>query len=665
MLIDILIFFSLIYLINQTHMKVKKYCQLLLYFFLLSSFCFSQSSPEIDSLLSTVNSIKNDTQKVSIFNHVTQLYCAIDFDKALYYNQKALHLATKANLPRKLAEAYNIQGIIFLNQGKIKEADTSLNKAIELHKKNHNTKGIASGYGNLGAMYYMIGSYNKSLSYNLKCLKLNEEMKDKNGVAITLLNIANIYFIQKNYAEAKKYYNGSRLAQKELNHLHDELSALNNIAIVLIAEEKPDEALLYLDTIKKAIDGKGDDFLLENAYIMSGKGICYKLKGEYSKAHEYMNTAKELYKKLNNSYKEIEITGIISALYIKEGDYKKALESSFDYLNKAKSVDAKQHEMDAYQFIYESYSGLNDHENALKYHKRFIAQKDSVLNNENLKNLSELETKYETEKKESENKLLMQTNLIQQLRISRSNYFIVVILTALAFVILIALLFIRQSKLNSQQRTMLLEQRLLRSQMNPHFIFNSLIAIESYIYKNEPKEAGRYLSGFAKLMRMILENSREEYISLSKEIKTLEYYLELQKNRFDNSFDYVIELPPGFDPDSIAIPPMLAQPFIENSIEHGLKNNDKKGKITIRFSLKNDQLIFEVIDNGIGLERSMAESTINKTHRSMATTITMERLSVLNKRKRKKIKLNIDEIKDSLNAVLGTQVSFAIPFKAI
>jgi tetratricopeptide (TPR) repeat protein len=646
--------------------KKKKFFHLFFFFYFLSAICLSQKN-EIDSLIRLSYSSHNDTQRVIAFNKISQLYCTIDLNKALSYNNQAIILAQKTGLPRKLAEAYNIKGIIYLNQSRIREADTALKAAIALHIKNGNSKGIASGYGNLGAMYYMIGSYNKSLEYHLKCLRLNEEMKDKNGIAITLLNIANIYFIQKNYSEAIEFYNRSRTIQKELGNLHDELSALNNIALVLIEDHKPQEALIYLDTLSMMIKGKEDENVLEYAYALGGYGISYKLLGKYRLAEDYLKHAQQLYIKLNNTFKLIEIKGMLSSLYIQEGNFKKALEYSKDYLEKAKGVEARQHEMDAYEFIYKSYEGLHDYENAFEYFKKHTVLKDSILNNENLKNLNELETRYETEKKESENKLLLQQNQIQQLQIGRSTYVIWGTMIALLSVIIIALLFIRQNRLNEKQKTLQLEQKLLRSQMNPHFIFNSLIAIESYIYKNEPREAGRYLSGFAKLMRLILENSREEYISLSKEIKTLEHYLELQKNRFDNSFDYSIEIPENMDTESIAIPPMLAQPFIENSIEHGLKNTDKKGNIHVRFNMEGEQLVFEVQDNGIGLERSMAIKDQNKIHRSMATTITMERLSALNKRKRKskKIRLIIDDIKDSFNNVLGTKVSFAIPFKEI
>jgi LytS/YehU family sensor histidine kinase len=254
---------------------------------------------------------------------------------------------------------------------------------------------------------------------------------------------------------------------------------------------------------------------------------------------------------------------------------------------------------------------------------------------------------------------------VKDLQLSRSRYMMGGLSVLLILSFLVGFLFVRQNKLKSQQRSMQLEQKLLRSQMNPHFIFNSLTAIESFIYTNEPKEAGRYLSGFARLMRLILENSREEFISLEKEIKTLQYYLDLQKLRFDDKFDYKIILEDGLEADSIAIPPMLAQPFIENSIEHGIKNMELKGAIEILFKKENNEIHFEVKDNGIGMERSFAIKEDKKSHQSLATKITRERLSILNRSKQGKIKLLIEEMKDAFNNVVGTQVSFNIPLREI
>lgn len=643
----------------------KKIYSTLFILCLFSSFCFSQNGRTVDSLLNIFRSTSNDTQKVEVYNRLSQTYCSIDFNKALYYNELGINLAKKINHPHKLADAYNIQGIIFLNLGKTKEADSSLTKAIELHINNGNKKGIASGYGNLGAMYFMIGNYGKSLENQLKCLKINEDLNDKNGIAITLMNIANIHFIQKNFSEANKYYNDCRLINKQLGNLHGELSAINNIGTILIEQRKPDEAITYYNYIKKITEEKQDEYNTEYAFAINGLGNSYRLKGEYDKAHFYLGKAFELYGKQNNTFRLLEVAGNISALYLKEKNYTKSIEYCKTYLEKAKAMDANQHERDACEFLYESYSGIKDYENALIYHKKFMLLKDTILNKENMKNMSELETKYETEKKENQNKTLINENQIQSMQISNNRIYVFALLALLFIVLSFAVQINRQNKLKAQQRSLMLEHKLLRSQMNPHFIFNSLIAIESYIYKNEPKEAGKYLSGFARLMRLILENSREEFIPLSKEIKTLEYYLQLQKNRFDDMFDYTIELSENIDPDAIAIPPMLAQPFIENSIEHGLKNIDKKGEINIRFSLNNNQLIFEVKDNGIGIEKSMADNEQKKHHHSLATTITMERLTILNKRKRNKISFHIDELKNPEGHVLGTRVSFAIPYQEI
>jgi sensor histidine kinase YesM len=208
---------------------------------------------------------------------------------------------------------------------------------------------------------------------------------------------------------------------------------------------------------------------------------------------------------------------------------------------------------------------------------------------------------------------------------------------------------------------MQLEQQLLRSQMNPHFIFNSLIAIESFIYRNEPKEAGKYLSGFARLMRLILENSREEFVPLEREVQTLEHYLRLQKLRYDDAFDYAIHVEENIDSSIIEIPPMLAQPFIENAIEHGLKGLDKKGHIRINFFLKNDDLVFEVLDNGVGFEKTKTLQGKGNGHRSLAIAITQDRLKNLNKKNRN-IKVMMEDIKDSANVVTGAKVTFVVPY---
>ncbi len=178
-----------------------------------------------------------------------------------------------------------------------------------------------------------------------------------------------------------------------------------------------------------------------------------------------------------------------------------------------------------------------------------------------------------------------------------------------------------------------LERRLLRSQMDPHFIFNALGNIQSMILQQDTIPAVSYLNKFAKLTRQILEQSRKETISLEEEIGTLKNYIELQQLRLNNSFDYEIICDESVEYD-ILIPPLLLQPFIENAVEHGLKpkSKDEKGILEIHFTQQTDQknLICTIKDNGIGLAASR-KLKINKNHQSLSTTITDERLAKMQK----------------------------------
>jgi signal transduction histidine kinase len=238
-----------------------------------------------------------------------------------------------------------------------------------------------------------------------------------------------------------------------------------------------------------------------------------------------------------------------------------------------------------------------------------------------------------------------------------------------------------------QDKTML-EQRLLRAQMNPHFLFNTLSTIQGYMLENDTARANQYLSRFSRLMRNILDNTSRESVLLEQEISTIGNYLELQKIRYQGRFDYQITVDENIDPESTFIPPMLAQPFIENAIEHGIKHSPDKGEITVAFSTfpyskssnrpiaqssnrqtaqsSNRPIILEVTDNGVGrAESARIESPRSKDHRPMATAITRERLRVLSRRAprrlRQHIGLEIEDLADSQGNPSGTRVRLVVP----
>jgi sensor histidine kinase YesM len=224
---------------------------------------------------------------------------------------------------------------------------------------------------------------------------------------------------------------------------------------------------------------------------------------------------------------------------------------------------------------------------------------------------------------------------------------------------IIAFLYYKYNTSKIKNEKLELERKLLQSQMNPHFLFNALSAIQRYMFQNNPKEAGKYLSKFASFMRSILEYSRQEQISLSEELKVLENYLQLQSMRFEHSFTYSFQIHSSIDKDKTMIPPMLLQPFIENSIEHGFKGKEEIGEISINIDVVENWLQFEVIDNGVGLEQS--KSLHNEDHESLGTTITKERVIKLNKKKKAYHSILIENYKRLNETISGTRVKFYIP----
>jgi LytS/YehU family sensor histidine kinase len=210
-----------------------------------------------------------------------------------------------------------------------------------------------------------------------------------------------------------------------------------------------------------------------------------------------------------------------------------------------------------------------------------------------------------------------------------------------------------------------LEQRLLRAQMNPHFIFNSLCAVQDFILAGKPQKANTFLTKIARLMRNILENSREEFIPLEKEIETVKLYLDLQQLRFETGFNYDIMLDEAIDPENLSIPPMLTQPCVENSIEHGLLPMKEKGQLKITFSFRNDLMMLEVIDNGIGRKDAAARASEKKNKKSVSTHVTKERLENFRKTlHQKSISYEIIDLYDNDRSA-GTKVVMMLPYKKI
>jgi len=203
----------------------------------------------------------------------------------------------------------------------------------------------------------------------------------------------------------------------------------------------------------------------------------------------------------------------------------------------------------------------------------------------------------------------------------------------------------------------------IRAQMNPHFIFNCINSIQRYVLTNDRTTAYNYLTKFSKLIRLVLNNSEEENISLKDELEMVSLYIQLEQLRFEDSFIFELIVSNDLDTDSYLIPPMMLQPYIENSIWHGimLLNNSRKGKISIFVSENNDMLVIEIIDNGVGREEAMKHSS--KTHKSKANKLNERRIDIINAINHSingSIKIT-DVLNDKDQSVSGTKVTLLIP----
>ena len=250
---------------------------------------------------------------------------------------------------------------------------------------------------------------------------------------------------------------------------------------------------------------------------------------------------------------------------------------------------------------------------------------------------------------------------------------IFIVLFFVAFLVVLALVFLfvvftsrknklvkenLESALSNQKKQHELELQALRAQMNPHFVHNSLNAIQYYIQQNDVETSENYLAKFSKLMRQFFEFSRKQYIRISEEISLLENYLQIEKLRFEEDLDYKIIVDPDLDPDDFNIPTMMIQPLVENSINHGLFNKKGHGTVTIYFNFLSETS-FEVlvIDDGIGITQSKKiNQRILKENESHSSAVLMERLHFLNHSSNWKVEYKIED-RSITEKIAGTRVS--------
>jgi sensor histidine kinase YesM len=217
----------------------------------------------------------------------------------------------------------------------------------------------------------------------------------------------------------------------------------------------------------------------------------------------------------------------------------------------------------------------------------------------------------------------------------------------------------RQRALKAQTSELITRQKLLRAQINPHFFFNALTTIQSHLHRERDIEASsEYLVGFSKLMRNTLEFSIEELISLEEEIDMVSAYMLLQEVRNNYKFETRITVSEEIEPDQVMLPPMLTQPFLENAVEHAFKNRQSKGLVAINYMVDSGHLVITIDDNGEGISSNGEQ---NKQHKSRATEITEERISLLMKTLKRDVSFSVENKMNGGGEISGVRVKFRLP----
>lgn len=628
-----------------------------------------------------------------------------NYPESLKYFERSMDFHKQINDQNGIASIYTAYGITYASQNQYDQAINNYEKASEIYTKIKNERELITTLVNSANAFSESGRYDKAISNYQKALSLSVERKDTAGVISVHSNMAVVYQAQGNYPMALENFNKSLLYKTGLKDTLGMAIMQYNIGDTYHLLEKTDKALEYFQESLNLAQKTENKNLL--ASITGSLGKIFAQKSEYEKALIHfrisMETSKqignvkqtavclvymgEVYASLNrltlareNFELAIEIAeeaGLLNIkanglmglaeTYLNEKEYTKALpysELAYQIANDLELMEAQKNTAHQLSEIYEN---TDQYKKALHYHQEFKSLNDSLFNKENIERIAQLEYEYKYKQAlDSANirelkltKTVLDTS--QDLAKTRQNYLWAIIAVLLISIVLGALIFIEKLKNEkSKTKNVIVEQKLLRSQMTPHFIFNSLSVLQGMILNKEESKSVNYLSKFSKLLRIILENSRDKMVLLSKEIAAVENYLALH-NLEDNLFDYAIQLQEQLDPKSIYIPPMLIQPFVENAIEHAFVGQKEDRKIDISLSFDRDQLTCTISDNGVGINSQITNPTHSK--KSLATTITSERLKILSKDFKMTGEVKIED-RTKYNEK-GTKVTLLIPYKPI
>ena len=518
-----------------------------------------------------------------------------------------------------------------LKLGKAYEFNNNYQESISIYKKLDKKElsnwQLALLYESLGDVYRKTKEFEKSIS----SYKLGLDIANKHLITpkVTDLNskIAQVYDESGSYNKAEVYFENSLNLATQENKKRAVEEKIKVADFRNANRDYDDEIKLREETILDLKEIETDSVISNESDFTPQKqnykiGNAYYLQKSYDKAIPYLEKSIEEADKREDLTVEKDAKRKLSEAYKASGDFEKALKAYEEYTKSVEELYIKKE-----QQITQS----------ARFSKKIAENQNRITSLESDRELSE--SKYKLNEEQNKRQKLIIYSLIG----------------GLALLLLTAYLmykYIKQQRLANN----LLALKSLRSQMNPHFIFNALNSVNSFIATNDERTANKYLSDFSQLMRAVLENSEEDFIPLQKEIELLELYTKLEHFRFQDKFDYNISVDENIDVNEFQIPPMLLQPYIENAVWHGLRYKEEKGKLDISITKKSeDEIVITITDNGIGREKSKALKTENQQKQnSKGMGNIKKRVSILNEMYKDKVDIFIDDYQAEGDA--GTKV---------
>lgn len=603
------------------------------------------NTPDIQRLLNDAEKIKTKDPKAALDN--VQEALAMSIAEEDHFNE---------------GRSYILLGSI--NED-IQEWKLALDNYIQAHEKLFDYQSSAEfkkSLTGLGNANLKLGQFDEALQYLNELLALSLSSSEK---AECQLSISEVQYAKGDYAEALKVVDGIQYKSKTSGSL--EIRIQNQKAKIYAQQNQLDKTQkLYTNSLQNqrasGAAAAPTQALDQQSTQEAKEEIAGALK-EQERYDDEINLRKQSIEfnteSRNLSAVAKDKVAISKTLEVK-GELPAALKEAEEASVIADSLDDPKEQADAYLSLADLYQKNGKNVQALSAYKKYsVAVAGSEQQNQTrLTEKSELIQKQKDIEQLSkdvsigqrEAKINDQTVFRQQLVI----YGLVLIILIIA----VAAYFIYRSAQASKTANQLLALKSLRSQMNPHFIFNALNSVNHFVAQQDERTANKFLSEFSQLMRLVLENSQQDFIPLSKEQEILSLYLKLEHYRFRDKFDYEINIDESISIDSIEVPPMLIQPYIENAVWHGLRYKETKGKLSLNIFQENNFLVVEVVDDGIGRKRSAELKTENqRKHNSTGLKNIQDRLQIINKVYKAHYKIAIDDLAENA----GTRVRIYLP----